>query len=907
MSTYDQKSLEAKWQKQWQDEKLYHFNFNSEKKPYSIDVPPRYASGPLHAGHAVHYTHIDFAARYKRMRGYNVFFPLCFDVNGIPIEERVERQRNITRKDIDRHEFIQLCSDFAEQNIATMTDQFNRLGESMDPSIFYQTNAEYYRRITQISFIELFNKNLIYKGKFPVNWCPRCMTAMADAEVTYADRTTNLNTIKFYFSTEPSDQILKYHGIGKDDNGVFIEIATTRPEMLASCQIVAIHPSDERAPWLVDKLVRVPAFNKEVKIVEDDAVDPEFGSGIVMICTVGDKEDLNWVFKYKLPLEMSIDEEGKMTDICGKYQGMKIIDARKQIIKDLEEANILIKKESLDQNVGVCWRCKTPVEFINAEQWFLKTVDFKQLVLDQSNAMNWFPDFMKIRLEDWVNSLEWDWVISRQRYFATPIPLWECEQCNEVVIAREQDCYVDPTIDKPPVEKCPKCKGSLKGCEDVFDTWMDSSISPLYNTFWKRDSSKFNNLYPMSLRPQAHDIIRTWAFYTILRCTLITDEKPFEDIMMGGFILSEDGTPMHASLGNVIDPLKVIDEYGTDAFRCYAASCALGEDNPFRNKDVVRGTKLLRKLWNVEQFIANIVKKQQPEEPQLQDIDRWLLSKYSKLVNKCTKQMDAFEYSPSMKDIEYFVWHELADHYIEMIKSSIYEGKNVESIQYTLYTVGLGLLKLFAPFIPFITEEIYQNQYKQTVGDKSIHLSAWPKPLFVDEEKEEIGELVKQYISQVRSWKSEQGIALNTTLNATATYASKDIISKLKPSESIIASTLKYPTNHKFIASKPDIEEKIVSISPVYAKLGPAFTKESKIISTWIQENQGKVIQIIEEKGDIYISDIPTVHSSVEGGLLDNGFVQVKKETIVKGTTNHSILTFKDFYLEIEEGNNEDE
>ena len=226
---YDQKALEQKWQKKWHDMKLYHFDFDSDKKPYSIDVPPRYASGPLHAGHAVHYTHIDFAARYKRMKGYNVFFPLCFDVNGIPIEERVERSLGITRKDIDRHKFTKLCSEFANKNIKTMTDQFAILGESMDPSIYYQTDAEYYRRLTQISFIELYEKGLIYKGKFPVNWCPRCMTAMADAEVTYIDRQTKLNTIKFYFKNNQPDQLLKYHAVGKDDKGTYVEIATTRP------------------------------------------------------------------------------------------------------------------------------------------------------------------------------------------------------------------------------------------------------------------------------------------------------------------------------------------------------------------------------------------------------------------------------------------------------------------------------------------------------------------------------------------------------------------------------------------------------------------------------------------------------------------------------------------------------
>lgn len=901
MTEYNQKTLEEKWQKLWQEMKIYQFDFQSKNKPYSIDVPPRYASGPLHAGHAVHYTHIDFAARYKRMRGYNVFFPLCFDVNGIPIEERVERQLNITRKDIDRHEFTKLCSAFAQKNIATMTNQFIRLGESMDPSIYYQTDAEYYRRITQISFIELFHKGHIYKGKFPVNWCPRCMTAMADAEVVYSDRTTKLNTIKFYFTKPQDEQLLKFHGIGKDTQGMYIEIATTRPEMLAACQIVAVHPTDERAAWLVGQTVKVPTVNKEVKIVEDEAVDPAFGSGLVMICTVGDKEDLNWVFKYKLPLEMSIDEEGKMTAITGKYQGLKIEEARKTIIQDMTHDKLLLKQEPLAQNVGVCWRCKTPVEFINAKQWFLKTIPFKQLVLDASDAMHWYPQFMKIRLEDWVNSLEWDWVISRQRYFATPIPLWECQNCGEVILARIEDCYIDPTIDKPPVDKCPKCGGSLKGCEDVFDTWMDSSISPLYNTFWHRDDKKFRHLYPMSVRPQSHDIIRTWAFYTILRCSLLTDEKPFEDIMMGGFILSEDGTPMHASLGNVIDPLQIIDEFGTDAFRCYAASCALGEDNPFRKKDVVRGTKLLRKLWNVQQFIGNITKDGKPQQPQhLQDIDQWILTKYSKLVTSCTKQMDVFEYSPAMKDIEYFLWHELADHYLEMIKGSLYNKENVDSIKYTLYTIGLGILKLFAPFFPHITEELYHDFYKKYENGTSIHVSAWPEPILIDEEKEQAGETVKEYIAKVRAWKSEQGIALNAPIPAFATYAPTELITRLKANGPIIFSTLRYPPTHVFIPGKPEIQETITAIEPVFAKLGPTFKNDSSHIVQWIKTHQDELITKIENGKDMPISEIPGLKTKSKESLHKSGYLQIKREVGLKGKKGSTIVSFDGYYVELE-------
>lgn len=900
-SNYDQKSLENKWQSYWQKNNTYHFDPDSKNPIYSIDVPPRYASGPLHAGHAVHYTHIDFTARYKRMRGFNVFFPLCFDVNGIPIEERVERQLNITRKDIDRHKFIKLCSDFAEKNIKTMIDQFNILGESMDPSIYYQTDAEYYRRITQISFIELYKKGLIYKGKFPVNWCPRCMTAMADAEVTYKENTTKINTIKFYFTSDQPNQILKYHGIGSDNIGTYIEIATTRPELLPSCQIVAIHPNDERAPWLMDQQVKVPLFEKKVKIVTDEAVDPDFGTGVVMICTIGDKEDLNWVFKYNLPLEMSIDEEGKMTELAGKYKGMKIKDSRQACIDDLKNNGLLIIQNDLDQNVGVCWRCKTPVEFINANQWFLKTTIFKDLVLNSSNEMNWFPEYMKIRLEEWVNSLEWDWVISRQRYFATPIPLWECSTCGDVVLARPEDCYVDPTIDKPPVQRCSKCDGELIGSEDVFDTWMDSSISPLYNTYWHRDEELFKKLYPMSLRPQSHDIIRTWTFYTILRCTLISDEKPFENIMMGGFILSEDGTPMHASLGNVIDPLKVINEFGTDAFRCYAASCSLGEDNSFRRKDVIRGKKLLRKLWNVELFInSNLNTTEKPIKPdQLNTIDEWILTKYSQLVKKVTEQFDRFDYSQAMKDIEYFLWHEFADHYIEMAKSSLNIDRNTESTRFTLYALGLGIIKLFAPFFPHITEELYQIMYKAFEGVESIHLSTWPSSILVDENALINGETIKSFIANVRAFKSDHGIALNAPLTSSATYGPQELIDQLKDQEEMIKETLKLPSHHSFIVGKPNVKDVIIAIEPAYAKLGPMLKQDSQKVVSYIKKNQQELISKIEQQGDLTWKDIPNnIVTNPDESLISNEFVIIKKSSQVTGSkSNETLVTFESLYL----------
>ncbi|MGD1060404.1 MAG: valine--tRNA ligase, partial [Methanomassiliicoccales archaeon] len=597
--SYDPSVSESKWQAKWKEWKIHRFDPYSSAPVYSIDNPPRYTSGSLHLGHATGYSMIDFAARYHRQRGWNVFFPLCFDVNGTPTEVKVEKKHNITKLSIPRQEYIKLCSEFAQSFIAEMTHQFEVLGTSMDESIYYQTDMPQYRRITQISFLRMLKKGLVYKGTAPVNWCPRCITALADAEVEHAENVTKLNFIKF---------------ARKDGQGDVL-IATTRPELLSTCQLIAVHPEDASHQDLVGKEVVVPLYGRVVRIIADAKVDPAFGTGIVMICTIGDKDDLEWVRKHNLRLEDAIDEQGRMTEWAGKYAGLRVKEARAKVIEDLKEQGILVKQEELPQSVSVCWRCHEPIEYLSRPQWFLKTLQYKEDVLRVAEELHWFPEFMKVRLQDWVDSLEWDWVLSRQRYFATPIPVWECTACGEVVPAKEEDCYIDPTVVEPPVDQCPKCGGDLLACQDVFDTWMDSSVSPLYNTFWMRDEKKFQKMYPMSLRPQSHDIIRTWAFYTILREHLLTGQRPWNDIMIHGFIMAPDGTPMHTSLNNVIDPTPILKEYGADAMRYYACTCALGEDNAFREKDVVHGRKFCTKLYNMGKFVGSVVK----QKPYIRD------------------------------------------------------------------------------------------------------------------------------------------------------------------------------------------------------------------------------------------------------------------------------------------------
>ncbi len=482
--SYEDKKVEKKIQEFWKNNKIFLFKKNN-KNIFSIDTPPRYASGPLHIGHATSYSHQDFIARYKKMRGFNVFYPLCFDVNGLPIEVNVEKL-GISPERVGRDNFVKECEKFAKKNIGIMTGQFERLGFSMDSSIYYQTDAEYFRRLTQISFIRLYKKELVYKGEAPVNWCPRCSTAIADAEIVYIPRETKMNYIKFFVENNP------------------MTIATTRPELLPACVAIGVNPNDPRYKELIGEKAKTPLFDREVRIIAEENVNPDFGTGIVMYCTFGDLDDISVVRKNKLGFIKAIDEKGKMTEVAKEYANLPIKEAREKIVEDLKEKGLLEKQERLEQNIGTCWRCNTPIEFIVRKEWFLKVLPFKHKVLETSKKIKWLPHYMEERLKNWVNSLNWDWCISRDRFLATPVPVWECK-CGEIIVADEKQCYVNPLKDKPP-KKC-KCGGELAGSKQVFDTWMDSSITVLYNSFWGRDNEMFKKMFPH----QSSLSLRSWT------------------------------------------------------------------------------------------------------------------------------------------------------------------------------------------------------------------------------------------------------------------------------------------------------------------------------------------------------------------------------------------------------------
>ena len=754
------KEIELRWREFWKKEKIYKFDINTKKKIFSIDVPPITPSGKMHIGHVMSYTQFEYIARYKRMLGFEVFFPACFDDNGLPTEKYVEEIKKISKASIDKKKFREMCFNLSTELEHEYSKIFEALGFSWNYDLLYRTIDSFCQKQAQRSFIDLYKKGEIYRREEPTIWCPFHQTALAQAEVDDFERITTLNYLSFDLEEE-----------GK------IEIATTRPELLPACVGILVHPEDERYKKYIGKNAIVPIFSQKVKILADEKVDPEFGTGAVMVCTFGDKTDIEWWKIHKLPIRICITKEGKLNELAKQYKGLTIEEGRKQIINDLKEKNILYKQEELKQTVGVCWRCKTPVEFIVTKQWFVNILKHKQKLIEFGQKLNWYPEFYRKRYEDWVSNLKWDWCISRQRYYGIPFPVWYCKNCGEVVLAEEGKLPVDPEKDHP--EKCPKC-----GCNefipelDVFDTWFTSSISPLINSKWKEDEKFFNKIFPMSLRPQGHDIIRTWAFYTILKSYLHLGKLPWNDIMISGHGLDKKGRKMSKSLGNIVEPLDIIEKYCADSVRLWATTAKVGEDLPFNEKDLKHNTDILIKLWNAARFIHPNIEKLNKPEPTL--VDKWILTRFSKVIKEYHKAFDKYEVSEARRTVELFFKHEFCDFYLEMVKYRIYGENDKLSAKWTLYNVLLGILKLFAPFIPYITEELYQTLFRKTEGDVSIHLSEFPDLKIEDKDSLEIGELLKKVIAEVRKWKISNKLSLGKEISRIEIIAEKEEIEKLK-------------------------------------------------------------------------------------------------------------------------------
>lgn len=764
----DLNALEEKWQKYWAEQGINKFNPDSRKPVYSIDTPPPYVSGEIHVGHAMHYSQFEFIARYKRMQGYEVFYPFGFDDNGLPTERYVEKKYNVKAKDVGRTKFIELCLKETELGRKEYKEIFSRLGHSPDWSLTYSTINPYCQKQSQRSFIELYRKNRIYRKKEPIIWCPSCLTAVAQSELEDKELESTLNDI--YFTLEKGDKII---------------ISTSRPELLSSCVAIAVNPNDARHAGLIGQKAIVPLFNYKVKVIADEKVAIEFGSGIVMICTFGDKTDIEWWRKHRLDLKISLNKDATLNEFGGKFKGMHIKEARKAIIEELKKEGILKTQKSLKHAVNVHDRCETAVEFLPTEQWFVRVLDLKKELIEAGDKIKWFPKHMKTRYNHWVAGLQWDWVISRQRHYGVPFPVWYCKKCNEVYLPFDEDLPVDPLKDK--------CRGTCS-CgsnefepeRDVMDTWMTSSLTPQIACRWKEDKEFFNKLVPMSLRPQAHDIIRTWAFYTIVKALLHNDEIPWKDIMISGHGLSSTGERFSKSKGNVIKPLDVVSKYSADCLRYMAGSAILGEDITFQEKEVMTGKKFIVKLWNAAKFVEKAlegfdVRRIDESKLKFTPADKWILSRLNSLILKATESLDVYEFSKALKPARDFFWLEFCDYYLEEIKYRLYNEKKFgleskQACQYVLRAVLFDLIKLLAPFMPHITEEIYQKMFRNHLALPSIHLSSWPKAneKLISEHYEELGKHFNDVTSAIRQFKQKNKLPLNAELKEIILFVDND-------------------------------------------------------------------------------------------------------------------------------------
>ncbi|MAE13313.1 valine--tRNA ligase, partial [Candidatus Woesearchaeota archaeon] len=492
MDSYDPLKDEPKIQKQWEKEGIYSYNPKSEKPVFSIDTPPPTVSGQMHLGHALAYSQTDFIARYQRMKGKNVFYPFGFDDNGLPTERFIEKKLKIRARDMPRPKFVKLCLKETEETEKELKQDWSALGISPDWNLCYRTIDPYVTKLSQRSFLDLNKKKRVYRKKAPTIWCPTCQTAIAQVELEDHERPATFNDIIFKLETD-------------DD----LIIATTRPELLSSCVAIFYHPTDERYKSLKGKKATVPLFNYNVEIMEDERVDPEKGTGIVMCCTFGDQTDMEWYFAYNLELKESISKDGKMTKLAQKYQGLTIQEAKKAITNDLKQANLLTNQKPISQTVNVHERCQTPIEILSSKQWFIKYLDLKQDFLDAGDKLNWYPKHMQVRYNNWIKGLQWDWLISRQRFFGIPFPVWYCNKCQEPLFAQDNQLPVDPTTTQPK-QTCPCGSKEFTPEQDILDTWATSSLTPQIATKWTEDEDFFKKMFPMSLRPNGHDIITFW-------------------------------------------------------------------------------------------------------------------------------------------------------------------------------------------------------------------------------------------------------------------------------------------------------------------------------------------------------------------------------------------------------------
>ncbi|KAF6248694.1 valine--tRNA ligase [Marine Group I thaumarchaeote] len=736
--------LEKKILKQWEEEKIY--DFIPQEDNFTIDTPPPYPSGrPWHIGAAAHYSQIDMIARTARMAGKNVYFPIGIDRNGLPVELYTEKKYKIRMRETDREEFLNLCRNALDDLEAEMILIMKNMGISGDFANYYRTDSEEYRTLTQSTFIELWKKDQVYLANRPNNYDWVSGTTIADAEIIYEDLPTKLVYMKFKIKDTKQE----------------IVIASTRPELVCACKTIIVNPKDERYTQYIGKKIIVPITNAEVELRTHHSAQQEFGSGAVMICSYGDQSDVALFRELGLEEVVAIGLDGKMTEAAGEYAGLKPKQARTKIIEDLESKGFVEKIEDIIHRTPISERSKIPIEIIPMEEYYLKQKESVEKMKKLGQEITFYPAMHKQILMNWLESINIDWPISRRRFYGTEIPIWYCKKCSEPHVPQPGK-YYRPWKENCPISKCPKCQSTeFVGEERTFDTWMDSSISPLFVSKFKKDEEFFSKVYPASIRPQAKDIVRTWLYYTLLRCEQLTGKKPWSEAWIMGYGLDEKGMKMSKSKGNAIDPLPLIEKLGADTFRFWSASeINHGYDFRCNEQKIESNKKFLSKLWNVSRFLSSF-----PviESGTLTASDKWVLSELDNLVKECKKGYDEYNFFIPAIAIREFTWNLFAAHYIEMVKARAYgigfSDEERDGAIFTLHKTLSTILKLLAPIIPFITEHLWKILYSK----ESIHKQKQVKPENI-EIQSNITKEITEFNSKVWNEKKSQSLSLKDSI-----------------------------------------------------------------------------------------------------------------------------------------------
>ncbi len=769
---YNFQETEYKYNILWEGAKVYKWH-GAKNNSFVIDTPPPTISGKLHIGHIFSYCHTDFVARYQRMIGKDVFYPIGFDDNGLPTERLIEQVNQVRAAEVDRTEFTTMCNKVSLQSRQEFKKLFQTVGISYDWEFEYHTISEKAITLSQMSFIDLYNKGCIYRKLEPILWDTIDQTAIAQAEVEDKLLSSAMHTISFFI----------------EDNQK-INIATTRPELLPACVAIFCHHEDSRYSHLIGKYAITPLFKDKVQILADDKVKIEKGTGLVMCCTFGDETDVYWWKKHNLPTKIIINQSGKICNIIHEIEGLSIVAARKKIIEILTAEKLLTKSEPISHSVKCAERSGAALEILPTHQWFVKILEYKDELLARVKECNWHPKSMQKRMETWIEGLNWDWCISRQRYFGVPFPVWYSKRKEEegkIILPDVKDLPIDPLKDFPQDYS----QEEIIAERDVMDTWATSALTPqlsalAINLELGVDHSHYSTLFPADLRPQSHEIIRTWAFYTIVKSHYHANSIPWKNIMISGWCLTHDKKKMSKSKGNIITPDSILDTYGADVVRYWAANSRLGVDTIFSEDIFKTGRRFITKIWNASKFVAGFIQKHQELDINsiTQTIDKWIISRLYKTTKKAAQKFDCFEYCEALNIIEGFFWNDFCDNYLEFVKKRAYaKDVNIEenlSAKQSLAYVLCILLRILAPFFPYITEEIYHHLYSYN----SIHNRGnWPKieDSLYDEKAEEIGDSCVEILNAVRKLKSSNNVSIKWPIKKLNIEA-KDKISQITQS-----------------------------------------------------------------------------------------------------------------------------